>query len=387
MRLLNFTLIFLLALCASNSFAAKKIQPTEQTYTVAKPKVSSTYLYFQGNIKPMTQTRVLSPIAGIVNKKLGFSYGDTVKKGQYLFSLSPSNQENSYRTALLSYLRAKSSYTQANSKYEGQKFLFKNKILARNEFEQYRDNLANEKLALEEALFNLKDAINKVSSNPKVAEQMTANLRDVSINDTAVLKALNQNFNEVKVKAPVAGVALVPPKEDGASTQQLSNGSVVKLNQAVVVIGNFSGLKVDVSVNEVSINRIKEGQVAEVTGPAFPGITLNGKVSTISYQAKLAGYSSGLPQFPVEISVTNLTAKQRQLIHAGMTAQVKIDVDQGAQIMIPIKAVTNSNGKAMVEKIVAGKKVATTITTGNTNQSQVAVLSGLKPGDKIALTD
>jgi multidrug efflux pump subunit AcrA (membrane-fusion protein) len=368
-------------------YAAKSPAPASDIIVVKQQTASHSFLYFQGNIEPIHEARVLSPIAGIVSESLAFNYGDTIKKSQYLLSLKPSDQENAYRTSLLAYLRAKSSYSEAMTKYSGQKLLYDNKILARNEFQQYKNNFADQKLALEEALFNLKATIAKVSNNSKTENSLINNLSNLSLNDGNVYSALNRSFDEVKVYAPGSGVALLPPKDggDNADSTELQKDSVVKLNQVLLSIGDFSGLKVDISVNEVSINRLQKGQEAEVTGPAFPGITLKGKVAVISYQAKSGNFSASLPEFPVTIEVPQLTAQQQKLIHAGMTAQVKISLAQGPQILIPIKAVTMKDGKAYVEKLMNDKPVQTVIKTGDTNLNQVAVIKGLKVGDRIVV--
>lgn len=356
-------------------------------YTVLPASTAKSYLYFQGNIEPLQQRRVLSPVMGVVNKPLNFVYGNKIKKGQYLLSLQPSDQQNSYRTSLLAYLRAKSSYSEALAKFSGQELLYKNKILARNDFQQVKNNLNDQKLALQEALFNLQATITKMSSNGQEKQQLLGSLANLSLNDQHVYSELNRSFSEVKVYAPSDGVALLPPKSSAsdAGNTALQVDSVVKLEQPLLSIGDFSGVKVNVSVSEVSINKLQQGQVAEVTGPAFPGVVLKGSVSSISYQASTNSYAGSIPEFPVTIMVPTLSAQQQKLIHAGMTAQVKIALTSNKQIQVPIAAVSTHNGESTVQKIVHGKLVTTPVVTGTTGLSNVVIIKGLVAGDKIAL--
>lgn len=381
---------FLISICSAALLLVNGMVtalPANMTvYTVKPAAVVQSYLFFQGNIAPLRQQRVLSPIVGIVSRAPNFNYGDKVVKGQYLFALKPSDQQNSYRTALLGYLRAKSSYSQAMAKYSGQALLYNNKILARNDFLQVKNNLSDQKLALEEALFNLKTILEKISNNSQVEQRLLQSLSSLSLNNQHVYSALNRSFDEVKIHAPSSGVALLPPKEGGDSdSQPLQADSVVKLEQVLLTVGDFSGLKVSVDVSEVSINKLREGQTAEVTGPAFPGITLLGKVATISYQAKSGGYSGSLPEFPISITVPTLTPAQQTLIHAGMTAQVKISMNNGAHIQVPIGSVSTNKGQASVQKRVNGQWVPTPVVTGNTTLTLVAIVKGLTAGDKIAV--
>lgn len=359
------------------------------SYTVKVPSEVPSYLFFQGNVSPLHFYNVLSPITGVVNRPLKFEFGAKVSKGQPLMSIQPNDQQDAYRSALLSYLRAKTSYNEAMEKFAGQELLYKNKILARNDYEQFKNNLADQKLSLQESLYNLKSIIAKISDNSPAQQKLINSLSNLSLNDSQVYSALNHSFDQVNIIAPSSGIALAPTKSsdsDSSSTSQLQQGTSVKLNQVLMSIGDFSGIKVDIEVNEVSINQLRKGQLAEVSGAAFPGITLKGKVIAIDYQAKSGGFSTGLPQFPVTVAVEHLTLQQQSLIHYGMSAQVKIDLQSPKQIMIPINAVQTENDKDYVKKIINGKLVKTAITTGTTTQNSVSVISGLKPGDKIAIT-
>ena len=379
-------IVLLGVLCFLISGVGSALPAGVTVYTVKPAANVPSYLYFQGTIEPLHLQRVLSPIAGIVSRAPNFNYGDKVSKGQYLFSLKPSDQQNSYRSALLGYLRAKSSYSQAMAKYSGQALLYHNKILARNDFLQVKNNLSDQKLALDEALFDLKAILEKISNNSQVEQHLLQSLSSLSLNDQHVYDALNRSFDEVKINAPSSGVALLPPKQGADSdSEALQADSVVKLEQVLLAVGDFSGLKVGVDVSEVSINKLRLGQTAEVTGPAFPGISLPGNVATISYQAKSGGYTGSLPVFPISITVPSLTSAQQKLIHAGMTAQVKISINNGTQIQVPIAAVSTQQGQATVQKIVDGKLVSTPVVTGNTSLTLVTIVKGLAAGDKIAL--
>ena len=80
-----------------------------------------------------------------------------------------------------------------------------------------------------------------------------------------------------------------------------------------------------------------------------------------------------------------LNAAQQKLIHAGMTAQVKISLNNGAQIQVPLAAVSTALGKTTVQKVVQGKLVVTPVVTGNTTLKLVTIVKGVTAGDKIAL--
>ena len=381
------TLFSLLFVFAASITAAPKKNGNTSEFVVKKAQAVKTYLYFQGNVQPIKQYDVLTPIAGLIGKHLNFVYGALVHQGQYLLSVMPDNKQNSYRTALIAYLRAKSTYSGSLEKFTGQKLLYKNGIVARNDFTQYRNNLVTQKLALKEAFYSLEVLIRKMSNDIKAEDELIKSLSELSINNSKVYDALDKSFSEVKIHAPITGIALLPESNSGnnASKTKLHSNSLVKLDQVLLVVGDFTGLKVEVNVSEVSINKLHIGQTATITGPAFPNIHLRGKIQTISYQAKAGSFDGALPTYPVSVVVPKLTTAQKKIIHAGMTAKIKIALDEGDQLLIPIKAVHLKSGKSYVLNKVGGKAIETAIGTGNTTIDKVEVTSGLKVGDKIVV--
>lgn len=377
-------------LIAFSIFAADKKNINIRLFTVKTTPNVKSFLYFQGNIQPLKQISVLTPIAGLVGKRLNFSYGALVHKGQFLLSIVPDDRKNEYRSALIAYLRAKSSYGDSLAKFTGQKLLFKKGILARNNFTQYKNNLIDQKLALKEAFYNLEVIIRKTSNDAQAEQKLLRNLANLTIDNSKVYNALDQTFNQIKIDSPITGIALLPisnnTNDENNSRKALSANSSVKSNQELLTIGDFTGLKVNIDVSEVSINKLHKGQVAIVSGPAFPNINLTGQISTISYQANPNSFSGSLPTYPVSIVVPKLTAKQRKIIHPGMTAKVKITLDEGKQILIPIKAIDIESGKAYVMKKINNKFIKTRIVTGTTTINTVEVLEGLQAGDKIAIS-
>ena len=377
-------------LIAFSIFAADKKNINTRLFTVKTTPNVKSFLYFQGNIQPLKQISVLTPIAGLVSKHLNFSYGALVHKGQFLLSIVPDDRKNEYRSALIAYLRAKSSYGDSLAKFTGQKLLFKKGILSRNNFTQYKNNLIDQKIALKEAFYNLEMIIRKTNNDAQAEKKLLNNLANLTIDNSKVYNALDQTFNQIKIDSPITGIALLPisgnANDENNSRKALSTNSPVKSNQELLTVGDFTGLKVNIDVSEVSINKLHKGQVAIVSGPAFPNINLTGQISTISYQANPNSFSGSLPTYPVSIVVSKLTAKQRKIIHSGMTAKVKITLNEGNQILIPIKAIDVENGKAYVMKKINSKYIKTMIVTGTTTINTVEVLEGLQAGDKIAIS-
>jgi hypothetical protein len=98
------------------------------------------------------------------------------------------------------------------------------------------------------------------------------------------------------------------------------------------------------------------------------------------------GGEGGLGNFLVQVQVPNVPPEQQQVIHVGMSANIEFDIPQESEIYLPIKAVHQVNGKRYVTVIDAsGKKREAPVMTGKTTLTEVAIISGIKQGDRIVV--
>lgn len=338
-------------------------------------------LYFTGVLTPLDIHTVNAAADGTIEKQL-FHYGDPVKKDQCLFEIQSSSLEKDFHASLVDYLKARHEYGERQRQFVGSKKLWELQFIAANEFYADRN-------ALEEAHTNL------VQSQYKLQQllHMLGNSMDFK---TIQLKTpaeidhmLAQQTDKLSIFSPKSGVALAPNKQLGNSeaADPPKPGSTVKAGQPLVNIGDMSGLRIFLKVNEINVNQLKVGQAVTVTGAAFPGITLCGTVTAISAQAD--SDANPLPSFPITVTIPTLTPEQQHVIHVGMSAKVAITLAHPKEILIPLTAVTHLQNKEWVQRIdpKTGRSESIPVITGKTTATQVAVKQGLKPGDRIVYTD
>ena len=170
-------------------------------------------------------------------------------------------------------------------------------------------------------------------------------------------------------------------------------GTEIKAGQLLLSIGDLSGFSTQVKVNEVNIVNMKPGMGATITGDAFPGIILHGKVSSVASQANPDSSGGGggggvSSMYNVDVRVPNVPSKLSKTIRVGMTSKVEIDIEFPSQISLPIKAVFQKNGQSMVTVIDSqGKNNDVPVETGLTTPTDVVVTKGIKPGDKVVIHD
>lgn len=354
-----------------------------KTITIG-PERSRTALYYKGYVQPIKLYNVTSPVAGVVNS-ISFEYGRHVTKGQLLLTITSKEVIKNYKTALSSYLTAKQKYYDSLNRISGTKILYDDGLVPRNEYITALDNLQNARFDLIQSRLQLIDIL-ELSGVPAKA------IEDLQIgNPRAIEAAFKRHINVIKIVAPHHGISLIPTKAASDSSSDNSNrklfvGSQIKSGQTLLQIGDLSGISINISVDEISINQITEALKAEVTSPAFPGIVLEGQIASINAQASTSS-SGSLPTFTVKVDVPRIAHSERKFIHVGMSAKVKITIVKKKQIIIPISAVFQKNGLNYVKVFNPKTKQIknTEVKTGHTTQTDVVILEGLKTGDKVVI--
>jgi len=372
-------LVMLMTSCRSSD---KAVTSNEEVIT-ASLKPLSTTLFYSGIVQPYKSVVVTSPAEGVILQTL-FHYGDTVKPGQLLFTLSSDKFQTEYKNTLMQYLKAKNEFDTSSSQLKESEFLHKNELISDDDYKTKKTAFYNAQLSL-------------VQSNDALTVMLKQlDVKGLKLNDLSIenIEKINQamhsqvDLQQLRVLAPVAGIILLPSKGDGAEgeTKKVGKGDLVKQGDVLSVVGDISGLTIRVNVNEFNINQLKLGQKVKVTGTAFADFILQGEIAGIDRQAQTS--QGGMPMFPVEVVVPKLTTQQQNIIHAGMSAKVEINIEGPLQISVPIAAVLTKNGKTYVRaKDSKTKKITDVLVrTGQTTEDSVVIQSGLKEGDAIVVT-
>lgn len=380
------SLIFAMTACDSkrngkNNAARKTVVATLQQKTTA--------LYYKGTLAPIKTLSILSPVDGSITK-LYFKYGDSVKEGQALALINSNKLADDYRQAVTKYLQAKDTYATSVQSFQGTEALHKAGVISTDEYRNNRSQYETNILNFYQAKFELEKILTQANIDPATVEKL-------SIVDTkAVNEILQRKFSHIMIHAVGSGVALFPVGTDSGSsdstkTGKLVEGSQVKEGQLILSIGDLSGFSATLQVSEININKVKVGQKAQVTGDAFPGMVLNGVVTSVASQANpdQGSGNSALSLFNIIVEIPKVTDQQRQIIHVGMTANIEIDIQNPPHILLPITAVTEKNGQSIVtvidEKTGAEREVP--VVTGDTTITDVTIIKGIKPGDRVVIHD
>lgn len=201
----------------------------------------------------------------------------------------------------------------------------------------------------------------------------------------AELKTSSARLAQVKARANVSGnqtqYTNLSADRDGVVTMvHAEPGQVVQAGETVVQIANLKETEVLVAVPESRMTEVKVGTPVAIKMWASPDKVYAGRVREIAPAAETATRA-----FNVRVSVTDADDK----VKLGMTAGVKFmlqQAQQSAQLLIPLAALTEINGKKLVWVIDAENKAQPReVTAGEFTEDGVLIKSGLQAGEKIAI--
>jgi len=177
----------------------------------------------------------------------------------------------------------------------------------------------------------------------------------------------------------VGAVATVPAPIAGVVTERAANpGLNVETATPLFTVVDLSTVWVVADAYEKDFARIRAGAPASVTTKAFPGLAPRGRVSYIDPHV-----NAGTRTARIRVEVPN----PRQELRLGMFAEVSIAAgSEDTVAFVPRTAVQNVGNRTVVYLADAkqpGRFVEREVVLGVRAGNDVAVLSGVRPGDTI----
>jgi len=180
------------------------------------------------------------------------------------------------------------------------------------------------------------------------------------------------NLSQATLVSPIDGIVSALNYKAG---DIILNGSTTA-NQSVATIINNDTLYIEANVEEADISKLQIGQkVAATFQDVNNGLTVNGTTSYISLTS--ASNANGIVTYLVRVDIDNTNQQIRQ----GMTASVNFIIAEADNVLaIPVDAVLNISGSPSVQLKDGTVKP---VVTGFTDGTNVAIISGLSPGDTV----
>lgn len=217
----------------------------------------------------------------------------------------------------------------------------------------------------------------QIQSASASATQASQNLADAALKSTisGTVAAVNVAVGDQASSSSGSGAG-----GNGSNASNASSSSSSSSTAQIVVIqpGTFV---VNTSVGGSDIASVKTGMQAQLTVTGSSS-TIFGTVSSVSMVASTST-SGTQATFPVTITVTGA----QKNLYAGTSVTASIITKQISNVLaVPALALSTSNGKTTVDKLVNGKPVRTAVTVGQTYGAQTQITAGLKSGDQIQMS-
>ncbi|HKF43393.1 MAG TPA: efflux RND transporter periplasmic adaptor subunit [Thermoanaerobaculia bacterium] len=337
-----------------------------------------------GVVDPVTKVDVKSAVSGRV-LVLKVREGAVVKNGDVLAEVEPDvNQAQTLSDVQAGVTQAEIKLQDAEREFTTQKALFDQGLIGADAFKQVKNN---RELAVQ--------ALKAAKMRYQIVED-----RGIPISGAA-------SSQNARVTSPMSGVVI----KKGVELGETVTSGVSSFNAGTVLftVADLKSLIIRVNLNEVDIAKVHVGQPVRITLDAYPQKVFTGKVTFVAPSAELV---EKIKVFKVEISLDELSEAYR----TGMSANVEIlGEKRDKAVSIPLEALQKREGKTIAYKLkdnlkpqqLASAKEALSsrnkfiwlsdhwkeyfdavpVTAGIATLERIEILSGLKPGQQVALED
>ncbi len=193
------------------------------------------------------------------------------------------------------------------------------------------------------------------------------------------------------IRAPSDGIVNVLPNTRtsgafGSSPPPFKEGDRAWTGAAIAEIPDLSSMRVELKLDEVDRGKLQLGQKLRVRVDAIPDLEFDAELDWISPIAAIVWKGMGLTEktFPARATLAKVDPRLRPGMSS--TAEIIIESEQDS-MLIPARASFLHKGKPSVWIQKGDRFEIRPIEVGKRNDSDLVVVSGLKPGDTIAMED
>lgn len=331
------------------------------------------------SVVPLTSVIVSSPEGGTV-AEIFTENGASVVKGTPLLRITNPNALSSYTssetsiTEQINQLRKlrldleqnqrvmgqdmmdiENSLRTATRKYKIDSALFKKNVITREEF-----NTSSQDYEYYQGRRGILRQAIKQENEGRVMQLKQIDISIGRMNES--LETIRQNIENMTIKAPVAG---------RLSSYDPVIGKSYSPNEMLGKIDVMQGYKLQASVDEYYVNRVKEGQTASVE--------FNGNTYKLVVRKVIPEVTAG--QFQVELV---FEGKAPEDLRRGLSMQVKLTLsDNSKSLLIAQGQFFQSTGGTWVFVLKDGKATKRNVKIGRKNHKYYEVLVGLQKGEDV----
>jgi RND family efflux transporter MFP subunit len=328
-----------------------------------------------GTLAAVDQVTISSEAEGKVSRILA-DLGDRVTAGQVVIQLDHEKQQYTYDQQQAALARALAQYGATDpqnlpdiEKTPDAQRANADLVQATQAFDRASE-LFKRTLVTQQALDDARAALQSKRAIYNAALQNGKNLRASIQASEATMKLAGRQLRDTDIRAPF----------DGFVEKRLVNlGELVKTQMPVMAVVRLDPLKVIAEIPEKMAPWISAGQAVDLQVDAYQGRKFTGKVSRIS-----PGVNASTRAFPFEALVPNTDT----VLKPGTFARVHIESGKIDDVLsVPYTALQYRYGVNRVFVVNGDKLAMRELSVGERLGDRIEVVSGVKAGERVAVTD
>jgi multidrug efflux pump subunit AcrA (membrane-fusion protein) len=328
-----------------------------------------------GTLAAVDEVTISSEADGKVSKLLA-DLGDRVKAGSVLIELDSEKQQYNFDQQKATLARALAQYGAADSQHLPPVERTPDVQKANADLVQAKqaldraDQLFTRKLVPQQTLDDANAAYQSKKASYDSSLQNAQNLRASIQVSEANVRLADRQLRDTVIRAPFDGIV---------EKRMVNLGELVKTQMPVMAVVRVDPLKVVAEIPEKMAPWISGGQPVELHVDAYPDKVFTGKISRISPAVNTATRA-----FPFEALVPNGDT----VLKPGTFARVHIQSGKIDDVLtLPYTAMQYRYGVNRVFVVNGDTLIAHELKVGDRLGDRIEILTGVKAGDQVAMTD
>lgn len=221
------------------------------------------------------------------------------------------------------------------------------------------------------------DALDRAGENSDESSEAAAE-NQVDQAEAAVAAA-QRKVDGTILKAPMAGTVVAVNGTVGGSSNASAGLGDTDATKGFIQLADLSKMEIAASVPEADATRLKADQVVSVTWNALTGVTVNGKVTSISPTASSTG---NVVTYPIVVSLDTVPEGTR----LGQSVKLTVTIDRVENaVYVPNAAIRSAGGRHLATVVKDGKQEIRPVQIGLKGDSFTVITSGLSVGEQVVL--
>jgi RND family efflux transporter MFP subunit len=191
------------------------------------------------------------------------------------------------------------------------------------------------------------------------------------------------NVGKMVIKAPMDGIVVLASVVRNNELGQVREGDEVRAGQPFMYIVDPNSMVLMASVNQVDTEKLRMGMKAKIRLDAYADIEVPGTLEGIGAMSKTSTFRAGyVGEIPVRVRLDKMDT--RIIPDLTASAEVFLSTEENT-LVLPRSAVFDENGGKYVFLQSPEGWLRKPVETGVASYTEVAVHTGLKKGDVVAL--